>query len=66
MLLTKIKAGSVLVAEPAIIGDISFQRSVVMIANHDEKGSVGFIMNKPLEPHVIGYCSNNYTGISNF
>ena len=48
MLLTKIKAGSLLVAEPAIIGDISFQRSVVMIANHDEKGSVGFIMNKPL------------------
>ena len=48
MLLTKIKAGSILIAEPTIIGDISFQRSVVMIANHDEKGSVGFIMNKPL------------------
>ncbi len=48
MLLTKIKAGSVLIAEPSIIGDVSFQRSVVMIANHDEKGSVGFIMNKPL------------------
>lgn len=48
MLLTKIKAGSVLIAEPSIIGDVSFQRSVVMVANHDEKGSVGFIMNKPL------------------
>ena len=48
MLLTKIKAGSVLIAEPSIIGDVSFQRSVIMIANHDEKGSVGFIMNKPL------------------
>lgn len=48
MLLTKIKAGSILIAEPTIIGDISFQRSVVMIANHDKKGSVGFIMNKPL------------------
>ena len=48
MLLTKIKAGKILVAEPTIIGDVSFQRSVVMVANHDEKGSVGFIMNKPL------------------
>ena len=48
MLLTKIKVGSVLIAEPSIIGDVSFQRSVVMVANHDEKGSIGFIMNKPL------------------
>ena len=48
MLLTKIKAGNVLIAEPSIIGDVSFQRSVVMVANHDEKGSIGFIMNKPL------------------
>ena len=48
MLLTKIKAGSVLIAEPSIIGDSSFHRSVVMIANHDDEGSVGFILNKPL------------------
>ena len=48
MILTKIKAGSILIAEPSTIGDVSFQRSVVMIADHDKKGSVGFIMNKPL------------------
>ena len=51
MLLTKIKVGSILIAEPTIIGDISFQRSVVMIANHDKKGSVGFIMNT--RPYMI-------------
>ena len=48
MILTKIKAGALLIAEPSIMGDMSFQRSVVMIANHDENGSIGFILNKPL------------------
>ncbi len=48
MLLTKPKTGSVLVAEPSIIGDVSFQRSVVLIADHSGNGSIGFIMNKPL------------------
>lgn len=39
--------GKLLIAEPSIIGDVSFNRSVVLLANHTEEGSVGFILNKP-------------------
>jgi len=41
--------GLLLVAEPSIIGDISFNRSVVLLAEYNESGSVGFILNKPLQ-----------------
>lgn len=40
--------GHLLIAEPSIIGDVSFNRSVVLLADHSNQGSVGFIMNKPL------------------
>lgn len=43
------KKGNLLIAEPSIIGDVSFNRSVVLLADHNENGSVGFILNKPLE-----------------
>ena len=41
--------GLLLVAEPSIIGDVSFNRSVVLLAEYNNEGSVGFILNKPLE-----------------
>ena len=42
--------GHLLVAEPSIMGDVSFNRSVVLLAEYNkENGSVGFILNKPLE-----------------
>ncbi len=40
--------GLLLVAEPSIIGDVSFNRSVVLLAEYNKSGSVGFILNKPL------------------
>ena len=40
--------GHLLVAEPSIIGDISFNRAVVLLTEYNESGSVGFILNKPL------------------
>lgn len=43
------KKGNLLIAEPSIIGDASFNRSIILLANHTEEGSVGFILNKPLE-----------------
>lgn len=48
MIANKPQKGNLLIAEPAIIGDVSFNRSVVLLANHSEEGSVGFILNKPL------------------
>ncbi|AMA49568.1 MULTISPECIES: YqgE/AlgH family protein [Flavobacterium] len=48
MILMKPQKGHLLIAEPSIIGDLSFNRSVVLLADHNEEGSVGFILNKPL------------------
>ena len=38
-----------MIAEPSIIGDISFNRSIILLADHNSDGSIGFILNKPLE-----------------
>ena len=42
------KKGNLLIAEPTIIGDASFNRSIVLLADHSPEGSIGFILNKPL------------------
>jgi putative transcriptional regulator len=48
MIQKKINKGQLLIAEPSISGDLSFNRSVILL-DHDEEGSVGFIINKPLK-----------------
>jgi len=40
--------GLLLIAEPSIIGDLSFNRSAILLAEHNDEGSIGFILNKPL------------------
>ncbi|RAR51055.1 YqgE/AlgH family protein [Flavobacterium lacus] len=49
MISEKLKKGHLLIAEPSILGDLSFNRSVILLADHNNEGSVGFILNKPLE-----------------
>ncbi|AEH01994.1 YqgE/AlgH family protein [Lacinutrix sp. 5H-3-7-4] len=49
MILTKPTKGDLLVAEPSIIGDLSFNRSIVLLTDHSNEGSIGFILNKPLD-----------------
>ena len=44
-----LKKGHLLIAEPSIIGDMSFNRSIIIIADHNTDGSIGFILNKPLD-----------------
>lgn len=48
MISTLPKKGHLLIAEPSTLGDISFNRSVVLLAEHNDEGSIGFILNKPL------------------
>lgn len=40
--------GSILISEPAL-KDMYFHRAVVLIADHNQEGSFGLIINKPLE-----------------
>ncbi len=58
--LQKPQKGSLLVAEP-LLGDPNFDRSVILLTEHNENGSVGFVINKPLELQlddiVIGFPS---------
>ena len=49
MISEKLKKGCLLIAEPSIIGDLSFNRSVILLVDHNDEGSVGFILNKPLK-----------------
>jgi putative transcriptional regulator len=49
MISEKLQKGLLLLAEPSIIGDLSFNRSVILLADHTSEGSVGFILNKPLK-----------------
>ena len=49
MITIKPKKGDLLIAEPSIIGDSSFNRSIILLADHNEDGSIGFILNKPLD-----------------
>lgn len=43
----KIKAGNVLIAEPFML-DPNFKRSVILVCEHGEHGTTGFVLNKPL------------------
>lgn len=51
MVRNEVKSGKVLLAEPFML-DQNFKRSAVLLCEHNEEGSVGFIMNKPLKMNV--------------
>jgi len=41
--------GNLLIAEPSILNDKEFNRSVIYLTEHDDNGCIGFILNKPTE-----------------
>ena len=41
--------GKLLIAEPAILNDSSFNRAIVLLTEHTPNNSVGFILNRPLD-----------------
>jgi len=45
------KQGRVLISEP-FLNDTYFKRSVVLLTEHSEEGSVGFVLNKPVDLSV--------------
>ncbi|GGH03567.1 transcriptional regulator [Polaribacter pacificus] len=46
--------GKLLIAEPAILNDDSFNRSIILLTEHTSTNAIGFIINKPL-----GYTVND-------
>ncbi len=40
--------GKLLIAEPAILNDSSFNRTIVLLTEHTPNNSIGFILNRPL------------------
>ena len=41
--------GKLLIAEPTILDDKSFNRTIILLAEHTQNNTVGFILNRPLE-----------------
>jgi putative transcriptional regulator len=42
------KKGRLLIAEPSILNDSSFNRSIILLTEHTKNSAIGFILNKPL------------------
>lgn len=54
-------AGSILIAHPTLGGGI-FRRSVILLPAHDENGSMGIILNRPLHKRVADVSSELAAG----
>lgn len=51
MVRNQVTRGKILLAEPFML-DPNFKRTAVLVCDHDEEGSLGFVMNKPLQMTV--------------
>jgi putative transcriptional regulator len=49
--INKAAQGSLLISEPFLV-DSYFKRSVVLIGEHDDHGTIGFILNKPTDVNI--------------
>jgi putative transcriptional regulator len=47
MITQDIQKGNLLIAEPSILTDKSFNRAIILLTEHNQEGSIGFILNKP-------------------
>lgn len=48
---TALEAGTLLIAEPYLL-DPNFKRGVVLLCDHQQDGSFGFILNKPISMNI--------------
>jgi putative transcriptional regulator len=51
------KKGRILISEPFLM-DNYFKRSIVLLTEHNEEGTVGFVLNKPIEVNVHEVIEN--------
>lgn len=49
MVILKPEKGKLLIAEPSILNDVSFKRTTILLTEHSENSSVGFILNRRLQ-----------------
>ncbi len=42
-------AGRILISDPSLVGDPYFARSVVLLVEHNEEGSIGLVLNRPID-----------------
>lgn len=53
----ELESGKLLVAEPFLM-DPNFKRGVILLCDHQEDGSFGFILNKPIEMNINSLISD--------
>lgn len=49
MSLVKLNKGNLLIAEPSLLHDNSFNKSLILLTEYNKNNSIGFILNKPLK-----------------
>lgn len=49
----ELKAGCFLIAEP-LLGDPNFDRSVILVTEYGTQGTVGYVLNRPLDVKING------------
>ena len=49
MTYSKHQKGKLLIADPSILNDSSFNRTIILLTEHTQNNTVGFILNRPLE-----------------
>lgn len=47
----EVKKGDILIAEP-FLGDPNFERTVILLCEHNEQGSFGFVLNQKIETNL--------------
>lgn len=56
--MSKLEKGKILIAEP-FLGDPNFERSVILLCDHNENGSFGFVLNQETDLNLGDLITKN-------
>ncbi len=59
----EVQEGSILISEP-FLKDPNFDRTVIIMVKHNDEGSLGFVLNRPLDL-TLGEVANDFESMSN-